>query len=80
MQIYTEIKAHRGDAERSHKFCLSLLCLRLSAVKFVMCLPYPLLEQLGGKLVQVVTPVDPGMAAGGLLVDRRKAVLFEHIH
>ena len=38
-----------------------------------------LLEQQRGELREVVTPVDPRVAAGAFLEDRREAVLLQHL-
>src|SRR5262249_28175639 len=40
---------------------------------------FSLLEQLGCELVEVLLPVDPGVAAGSLLEGRSETVLFEQL-
>src|SRR5580765_6754643 len=38
------------------------------------------MEQLWGELAKVIAPVDPGVAAGRLLVNRVETMFFEHLH
>src|SRR3954463_2441920 len=38
-----------------------------------------LLKEFRGEFVEVIAPIDPGVAAGGLFINDVKAMLFEHI-
>src|SRR6516225_8147304 len=57
----------------------AIVGLRPSAEVALPCASFNLTKQLWGELVQIVTPIDPGVRSLALFVDDVELVFLEHL-